>query len=213
MEPDEGYVYVITLLRIYETGGAIGDDDKVIARRSGLSAKRATAAMARLFAKGKLVKSGTLYTNPVAELEIADGLARKKSVSKLNSERAKKGWQKTKEKQESDDAAGISRHPSGMPPAAHLHLHLKKDAAEAALPSFNEGPLSSPEKELFEKGKTVLGRASGGLIRNLLKAKAGNVALARAAIEQASTKHDPREYIGRIVRGASEETKRIGVQI
>jgi uncharacterized protein YdaU (DUF1376 family) len=81
-------------------------------------------------------------------------------------------------------------------------------AAEAALTSF-----TSPEKELFEKGKQVLGRESGGLIRKLLKAKAGNVALARAAIEQASTKQNPREYIGRIVRGASEETKRIGVQV
>jgi uncharacterized protein YdaU (DUF1376 family) len=75
---------------------------------------------------------------------------------------------------------------------------------------------ASPEKELFERGKQVLGndRGTGGLIAKLLNTKfKGNVALARAAIEQASTKQDPREFLGRIVRGASEESKRIGVQI
>jgi uncharacterized protein YdaU (DUF1376 family) len=113
-------------------------------------------------------------------------------------------------------SAAMQMHSKSRASAEQKHTHFtlsKKDAAEAALPPFIEGPLSSPEKELFEKGKQVLGRASGGLIRNLLKAKAGNIALARAAIEQASTKQNPREYISRIVRGASEETKRIGVQV
>lgn len=59
---------------------------------------------------------------------------------------------------------------------------------------------SDPERELFERGKRVLGKGAGGLIKNLLKAKGGNIALARAAIEQASTKQDPREYIGAITR-------------
>lgn len=57
------------------------------------------------------------------------------------------------------------------------------------------------EAELFDRGKAVLGASAGGLIRNLLKAKGGNIALARAAIEQASTKQSPKEFIGRIVSG------------
>jgi hypothetical protein len=47
----------------------------------------------------------------------------------------------------------------------------------------------------------VLGKQAGGLISKLLAAKQKNIALARAAIEQASTKSDPREYIGRIISG------------
>ncbi len=57
------------------------------------------------------------------------------------------------------------------------------------------------EAELFDRGKKILGASSGGLIKNVLKAKKGNVALARSAIEIASTKQDPREYLGAIIRG------------
>lgn len=68
--------------------------------------------------------------------------------------------------------------------------YQKKDAAPAA-----------PEVDLFNRGREVLGKQAGGLISKLLAAKQKNVALARAAIEQASTKSDPREYIGAIIRG------------
>jgi len=57
------------------------------------------------------------------------------------------------------------------------------------------------QADLYRRGKEILGKNSGGLIAKLLKSKNGNIALARAAIEQASTKQSPSEYIGRIVRG------------
>lgn len=60
---------------------------------------------------------------------------------------------------------------------------------------------SNPEKELYARAEKVLGKGCGGLVTNLLKAKDGQVPLARAAIETASTKHNPREYIGAIIRG------------
>lgn len=58
-----------------------------------------------------------------------------------------------------------------------------------------------PEREYFVRGREVLGKGAGGLIGKLLKAKGGNVALARAAIEQASQKQNPTEYIAAICRG------------
>jgi DNA-binding transcriptional ArsR family regulator len=58
-----------------------------------------------------------------------------------------------------------------------------------------------PEVELFNRGRQVLGKQAGGMISKLLAAKQKNVALARAAIEQASTKSDPREYVGAVIRG------------
>lgn len=75
------------------------------------------------------------------------------------------------------------------------------DAADAAI--------TEPEKDLFKRGKEILGKTSGGLIRQLLTTKKRDVALARAAIEMASTKQDPREYIGRIVRGRDEKSEAI----
>jgi hypothetical protein len=74
----------------------------------------------------------------------------------------------------------------------------KKDAPPAPLFEKTE------DAELFDRGKVVLGKEAGGLIARLLKSKKGNVALARAAIEQASTKENPREYIGAILRGPAD---------
>lgn len=61
----------------------------------------------------------------------------------------------------------------------------------------------SAESELFRRGKEVLGKSSGGLISQLVKAK-GAIPLARAAIETAAMKQDPREYIGAIIRGRDQ---------
>jgi len=68
----------------------------------------------------------------------------------------------------------------------------KKDATGADAPAF--------ERELFSRGKQVLGQSAGGLISKLLKSKGGDVALARAAIETASTKENPREYLSAAIR-------------
>ena len=51
----------------------------------------------------------------------------------------------------------------------------------------------------------MLGERSGGFVKNLLKVKNGDLALARAAIETASTKSKPREYIGGIVNAKPRE--------
>lgn len=60
-----------------------------------------------------------------------------------------------------------------------------------------------PERDYFLRGREVLGKGAGGLIAKLLKAKGMNVALARAAIEQASTKQNPAEYIAAAIRGST----------
>jgi hypothetical protein len=64
-----------------------------------------------------------------------------------------------------------------------------------------------PEREYFERGREVLGKGAGAMIANLLKAKGRNVALARAAMEQASTKSDPMEYVAAICRGPPMSAK------
>ncbi len=74
----------------------------------------------------------------------------------------------------------------------------KKDEPPASVPP------SSQEKELFQRGRAVLGKQAGGLIKKLLAAKGGDVALARAAIEVASTKGNPAEYIGGILRNGRQ---------
>lgn len=90
-----------------------------------------------------------------------------------------------------------------IPDARIQNPERKKDAPDGAPEDL--------EKQLFHRGKQVAGQNAGGLIAKLLKAKNGNVALARAVIEQASTKQNPREFIGAAIAGgnASESGKRL----
>lgn len=60
---------------------------------------------------------------------------------------------------------------------------------------------SIPERDYFLRGREVLGNKSGAMIANLLKAKGKNVALARSALEEASQKQSPIEYVAAICRG------------
>lgn len=76
----------------------------------------------------------------------------------------------------------------------------EKDAApNGARPPDVQTP-PDPEVDLYRRGKELLGPKAGGMIKNLVTAKGGSIAKARSAIEEASTKQDPREYIGAIIR-------------
>jgi len=86
------------------------------------------------------------------------------------------------------------RNVSVTPPDTESDTERKKDASPTATP-LND------ETEVYRRGKEILGVNSGGLIKNLVKAKQGSIPHARAAIEIASTKHNPREYIGGIIKG------------
>lgn len=88
------------------------------------------------------------------------------------------------------------RNVSVTPPETETE-NRKKDAAPNGA--------HSEEADLFRRGKETLGKDCGGLVAKLLKAKKGSIPLARAAIEQAATKHDPREYIGRVISGPAAE--------
>ncbi len=74
---------------------------------------------------------------------------------------------------------------------------------DAAAPAAHSSDL---EKELFERGKQVLGKNAGGMIASLLKAKGGKPELARAVIEMAATKQNPREYVARVTTGPPGQT-------
>jgi hypothetical protein len=95
--------------------------------------------------------------------------------------------------------------PPNDPERAHQTAQIrKKDIEEGKNAAPSGAAIPNGEIELFERGKSILGNSASGLIAKLLKAKNGNIPLARAALEMASTKQSPREYVGAIVRGAQE---------
>lgn len=99
--------------------------------------------------------------------------------------------------------SSVSTHPQLSEPS-HPEGKGREGNKDAAPNGAHQVQETSDEVDLFKRGKKVLGQSSGGLIASLLKSKKGSVPLARAAIEQAATKQDAREYIGRIIAGSAE---------
>jgi hypothetical protein len=102
---------------------------------------------------------------------------------------------------------GNPAHPRKKPcPGGHPNRKNKKNRnAEAP-----EAPLGNEEADYFRRGKEVLGPSAGGLLAKLRDLK-GPIAGARAVIEIASQKGNPREYVGRILAGPAKRAHRDGV--
>lgn len=66
-------------------------------------------------------------------------------------------------------------------------------------------PMKSPEARVYDRGREILGPSAGGLVTKLLRRHDGNPALAMASLEVASTKSDPREYIGAIIANHGDD--------
>lgn len=179
----ESGAYLHLIMDYWQNDG-LPDDDKKLARIAKMTDREWKAAKPTLQA---FFHDGWKHEKIDEEITKAADISTKRSAIASARQAA------IREQQESKDSA------IAPPIADTLHTTQKeerKDAAGAAL----------PEAELFRRGKEVLGKTSGGVVKNLLKAKQNNIALARAAIEQASTKSDPREYIGAIIRGREDNS-------
>ena len=85
-----------------------------------------------------------------------------------------------------------------------------KQPAPDGAPSVVE--FKSPEARYYARAKEVLGRASGGLATKLLQHHGGAIPLAVASVEVASTKSDPREYIGAIIAARDGDRRPDGLR-
>lgn len=127
-------------------------------------------------AMGDLVKAGLVDTDGV--ISSPHNWDRRQFKSDVSNERVQRHRER-------------KRNVTVAPPDTEQR-QIQKDAAPAAS--------VDPETDLFRRGKEVLGKSAGGLIAQLLKAKAGKITDARAAIETAAGRQNPREYIGAIIR-------------
>lgn len=179
----ESGAYLHLIMDYWQNDG-LPDDDKKLARIAKMTDREWKAARSTLQA---------FFHDEWRHTKIDEEIARAVDVSSKRSAIATARQIAIREQNESKQSA------IAHPIADTLHTsqeERKEDAAGAAL----------PEADLFRRGKEILGKSGGGLVKNLLKAKQNNVPLARAAIEQASTKADPREYIGAIIRGREENS-------
>lgn len=97
-----------------------------------------------------------------------------------------------------DDSTNI---PGTFPPDRKGEEGKGKDNADATRrPLELVSDPADAEKDYFRRSVEVFGKNGRALAAKLLQAKNRNVPLARAALEQASTKAKPIEYIGAIIR-------------
>lgn len=209
MRPDEGYVYWIVCLRIYEVNGPCLDSLDALARRSGMNRRRVSEALDLSFRSGRLVSQDGGIMNPFAEEVLADSKAIHKERVSAGSAGGKRAAENRKRKQQTTGSTAIAE-----PKQTGTHRQLQEQDSlfsdENRAPDLIDAkpesvamkdPPLDPEADLYRRGKQILGPTAGGMIRNLLTAKGGNISLARAALELASTRGDAKQYIGAMVRG------------
>lgn len=156
MKPDEGYVYWIVCLRIYDTGHACRDSIEALSRRTGMNKRRVLEALDLSFKAGRLVRDGDGIMNPFAATVMADAEALRAERVRAGREGASRRWRKTEKNQRSEDG-----NPKQVPMANDSHLHLQESL-------FPRGNRAQPQEaapdvrtELFRKGLAILVRISG----------------------------------------------------
>lgn len=192
--------YMLLIMQYWQKG-ELPDDEAQLMRIARMTQQEWTNAAPTL---QRLFKQGWKHPRIDAELALTEEKIEKKSKAGQKGGRAsalarKQAKLQAEAKQASTNASSI-RSTDGAAKFNTTTTTIKKDSvpterAPAAPPD--------PEKELFDRGKQVLGQKSGGLIVKLKAAKGGSIAKARSVIEQASTKQDPAEYVAAAIRGGA----------
>lgn len=100
MKAPEGYVYVVVLLRIYESGGICRDSLDAITRRTGLNKRVVSESLDALFRAGRLTRDGDGITNPIAAKVIEEAKAIRENRKRAGAEGGSRTARKTKSNQQ-----------------------------------------------------------------------------------------------------------------
>lgn len=125
MRPDEGYVYWIVCLRIYELGKACPDTLDALARRTGMNKRRVSDALDRLFRSKKLVREADGIMNPFAAEVIKGETALREERSRAGQKGSTARWLKAETNQQTTNGNRIAELPLGHSRAkSHLPSSL-----------------------------------------------------------------------------------------
>ena len=182
--------YFLLILH-YWTTGKLPEDDGDLSRIAGLSKSewmKAKPKIQAFFFDGWKHKRIEFEMTEAARISAA-GKAGGVASGKVRRERALNGRSTVVQESLNDS----TNDPGTNSEALQLHKERKMQAA----PALDE------DGDLFRRGKQILGADAGSLISKLKKAR-GGVSQARAVIEQAATKENPREYVGRVLAGPAK---------
>lgn len=190
--------YFLLCMHYWATGG-LPDDDKQLATIACMTDREWKAARPVI---EPLFKGEGKWKHKRVEEELADAQEKYEKLSKAGRDGNAKRWGSSSPPDSPSD-------PKAIPNAIAMGSQPITDRKKDAEPDGSH----SDEADLFKRGKSILGPNAGGLIVELLKSKNKSVPLARAAIEQAATKENAREYIGRVIHGPKTPTNSAGIAL
>lgn len=191
---------------------SLPDDDQVIAAFARLPLKKFLALKPKIIRGFVKCSDGRLYHKVLADEALA-AYGRKKAfrdrrekdAERLRNWRTKQPGNSGETPPETINETRFVREGQGRDRDGTGTLN-KEDAPPLRAGTFDDvdpastaAVVSTPEADLFRRGKEILGSSAGGMIKRLLKSRGDNIALTRAALETASTKEDPREYVGALI--------------
>lgn len=202
LSPNEIAVYTIVLCRIYDEDAPIANDPKRIARRCNMREPQCKKAIAVLIEEGKLELVDGLLDNNRARKE----REKRRETSLKQQGNAHKRWHEGSEKANKINDGPMPPHPSGIANGMPIRSQkLEPDIPLANANGSGDAADDDPEKALFEDGKKLLGKSAGGLIAKLIRAR--GVPGARAVIDDAADRQDPREWVGACIREDSADLR------
>ena len=184
--------------QIYSFTDESPDDDHLVSRLTKLSMRKYRTLKNTLVDMGKININNGLIRNARCTDEVTKILA----LSDLMREKQAKSVSKRRLNKENKTAKdGKLSNINNKTPVAGAIAGALANSGTSEVPLLRNGAdaqISDPKKELFDRAIVIFNcdaKRARSLCGKLLKAKGDNIALARAAIETASTMADPIDYI------------------
>jgi uncharacterized protein YdaU (DUF1376 family) len=198
--------YLLLIMHYWQTGG-LPKEDAPLARIACMSASEWRKVRPTIAA---------FFNDDWSHKRVDEEIAAAAEISESNSRKARgaanKRWAKHKPGTGQAMLVACSEHPPSNAPECTLHT-------SPSLPNGKGVPPSNPKKEFFDRGKAILGSSAGGFLSKLLRSYGDEddpiaIAKARARIEDASTKANPAEWLGRVLaKPAASERADMGAII
>lgn len=193
---EEHGAYLLLIGTYWRRGKALPDDDKFLATATKSSPKvwRKLKHTLSVFFD---IKDG-VWTHHRVEKELLRSSERSSSAS-ANAKRRLSGRSATSES-DTQNQKNESRPKTETPTSTAEVVPLakangRKSASPDLFPKPVKPPSDTPEAQLFRRGRELLGDSAGGVIKNLMALKMGNVHKARAMLEDAAGKNNPKDWI------------------
>lgn len=208
LSPMEELAYRRVLDLIYATDDNLPDDDKKLGWMTKVGYRQWQSIKKTLTNDGKieLTEDGRISNKKcreklqkahhIIEQKVSAGKARQKNSNSLIPHKT------------GSAAAGANGAAGAIASAPANHKLRKKestlvnsDKSELTRAAPNGSASHDPDADLYRRGREILGpKEAGAIITKLKRAKSGSIAQARAALEMASEKHDPKEYLMAVIQ-------------